>query len=74
MSKQHVEVTYEEDKCLITLFCECQDCSIPLAEIDNGCTCPYSAIRRNKFINFGNDITQEEATTLLAKVKEQNNG
>lgn len=69
MPKEHVGVSYQEDECLITLFCECEDCSIPLAEIDNGCQCEYSSIRKYKFIDFSNDITLEEATSLLNTLK-----
>lgn len=71
MSK-HKDVWFAEEECLITLFCSCEDCSVPLAEIDNGCKCEHSAIRKYKFINFGNDITQEEATILLNNLRSNN--
>jgi hypothetical protein len=64
MSKQHVGVTYEEDECLITLFCECEDCGVPLAEFNNGCQCEGFLRRKEDFLGW-NGITQEDATTLL---------
>lgn len=69
MSKQeHIGVSYEEDKCLVTLFCECKDCPMPLAEFNNGCQCKGWQRRKYDFISF-NGITEEEATTLLQELR-----
>lgn len=65
---KHVDVWYEEDECLITLFCRCEECSIPLAEFNNGCKCLGAAQRKEHFIG-GNGITQEEAQALLNELR-----
>jgi hypothetical protein len=66
--QEHIGVSYEEDKCLITLFCKCEDCSMPLAEFNNGCECEGWQRRKYDFIGF-NGISEEEARKLLHKMK-----
>ena len=66
--KEHTKVSYQEDKCLVTLFCECKDCSVPLAEFSNGCQCEGWQSRTEDFIGW-NGITKEQATTILQELR-----
>jgi hypothetical protein len=69
MSKQkHIGVSYLEDECLVTLFCECKNCSVPLAEFNNSCQCEGKQKRTEDFIGW-NGITEQEATTLLQEIR-----
>jgi hypothetical protein len=71
MNKQeHIGVSYLEDECLVTLFCECKDCSVPLAEFNNGCQCESWQKRIEDFTSW-NGISKEQATKLLHTMKER---